>query len=224
MDVLKHLSGGLVASCQPVDDGPMDRPEIVAAMAMACVAGGAAGLRIEGLANLRAVRPVVDVPIIAIVKSDLSDSPVRITVRSDEARALVQAGADIVAYDGTDRPRPDSREAVQRAILEAGALAMADCSCLADAEVALAAGTAIIGTTLSGYTAQTAGQEGPDFDLVTAFKALGGFVMAEGRMNTPADAAQAIRAGADAVTVGTALTRLEIATGWFASAIGGARV
>ena len=36
MDVLKHLSGGLVASCQPVDDGPMDRPEIVAAMAMAC--------------------------------------------------------------------------------------------------------------------------------------------------------------------------------------------
>ena len=34
----------------------MDRPEMVAAMAEAAVAGGASGLRIEGIANLRAVR------------------------------------------------------------------------------------------------------------------------------------------------------------------------
>ena len=59
----------------------MDRPDIVAAMAQAAVAGGAQGLRIEGIENLRAARPAVDVPIIGIVKSDLADSPVRITVR-----------------------------------------------------------------------------------------------------------------------------------------------
>ena len=49
MTALARLRGGLVASCQPVDGGPMDHPAIVAAMAQAAVAGGAAGLRIEGV-------------------------------------------------------------------------------------------------------------------------------------------------------------------------------
>ena len=47
----------LLLFCQPVDDGPMDKPEIVAAMAQASVVGGAAGLRIEGIENLEATRP-----------------------------------------------------------------------------------------------------------------------------------------------------------------------
>ena len=49
----------------------MDKPEIVAAMAQASVVGGAAGLRIEGIENLKATRPTVNVPIIGIVKRDL---------------------------------------------------------------------------------------------------------------------------------------------------------
>ena len=44
--VFAKIQNGLIASCQPVDDGPMDKPEIVAAMAQASVIGGAAGLRI----------------------------------------------------------------------------------------------------------------------------------------------------------------------------------
>jgi N-acylglucosamine-6-phosphate 2-epimerase len=224
MSVLQRLRGGLVVSCQPVDGGPMDRPEIVAAMARAAVAGGAAGLRIEGLANLRAVRPCVDVPVIGIVKRDLAASPVRITPTCADARALVAAGADIVAYDATPRPRPDPRQAILDAIRAAGALAMADCATLADAEAALAGGAAIVGTTLSGYTDETAtGESGPDLDLIGRFRGLGGFVMAEGRFNSPALAAAAMRAGADAVTVGSALTRLEVATSWFAGAMGAAR-
>ena len=31
--VFAQIQHGLIASCQPVDDGPMDKPEIVAAMA-----------------------------------------------------------------------------------------------------------------------------------------------------------------------------------------------
>lgn len=225
MDVLNHLRGGLIASCQPVDGGPMDRPEIVAAMAQAAVAGGARGLRIEGVENLRATRPHVAVPIIGIVKSDLADSPVRITVRVAEARALAEAGADVIAYDATPRPRTDPREAVLAAILVSGRLAMADCATLADAQVALTGGAAIIGTTLSGYTAETEGQgEDPDFGLIAAFKSIGhGFVMAEGRITSPDLAVRAMQAGADAVTVGSALTRLEHVTGWFAAAIHSAR-
>lgn len=224
MSVLQRLKGGLVASCQPVDDGPMDRPEIVAAMAQAAVAGGAVGLRIEGVDNLRAVRPVVDVPIIGIVKTDLADSPVRITVTVEDALALADAGADIIAYDATPRARPNAREEVLAAILAQGRLAMADCATLEDGQAALLGGASMLGSTLSGYTAETEGRhEGPDFELIAAFKALGGFVMAEGRINTPELAARAMAAGADAVTVGSALTRLEHVTGWFASAVRGAR-
>lgn len=220
MNVLERLRGGLVASCQPVDDGPMDRPEIVAAMAQAAVAGGAAGLRIEGVRNLHATRPHVRVPIIGIVKRDLPASPVRITVTADDARDLIAAGADIVAYDATPRPRTDARDDILAAILAGGVLAMADCATLADAEAARAGGAAVIGTTLSGYTAETAtDDDSPDLALIRRFRALGGFVMAEGRINTPILAAEAMRAGANAVTVGSALTRLEIVTGWFADAV-----
>lgn len=224
MTVLERLRGGLVASCQPVDGGPMDSPGIVAAMARAAVAGGAAGLRIEGIENLRATRPQVGVPIIGIVKRDLADSPVRITVTVEDARALVAAGADIVAYDATPRPRTDRRADIVAAIRDGGAVAMADCATFEDAQAAIAEGAGIIGTTLSGYTEDTVtGDDSPDFDLIRRFRALDSFVMAEGRFNTPELAAAAISAGADAVTVGSALTRLEIVTGWFTEAVRRAR-
>ncbi|MFB2533217.1 N-acetylmannosamine-6-phosphate 2-epimerase [Paracoccus sp. p4-l81] len=222
MTLLDRLRGGVVASCQPVDGGPMDSPAIVAAMAQAAVAGGAAGLRIEGVANLRAVRPHVSVPIIGLVKRDLPDSPVRITALVGDVVALAEAGADIIAYDATPRPRPDAPDQVLAAIAAAGRLAMADCATLEDGRRALAAGAAIIGTTLSGYTDDTLrDDDGPDLSLIRDFRALNGFVMAEGRFNTPELAAQAMQAGADAVTVGSALTRLEHVTGWFVAAVKG---
>lgn len=220
MTVLDRLRGGLVVSCQPVDDGPMDHPQIVAAMAQAAVAGGALALRIEGIDNLRAVRPVVDVPIIGLIKRDLVGSPVRITPFSDDVRALAAAGADIIAYDATNRDRPEPAAALLSAIHATGALAMADCATLAEARAAHAQGAAILGSTLSGYTAETASTDpDPDFALVRDLAAIGAFVMAEGRYHTPDLVARACRAGADAVTVGTALTRLEHMVGWFAAAM-----
>jgi len=221
-DVLERLRGGLVVSCQPVDNGPMDHPKIVAAMAQAAVNGGAAGLRIEGIENLRAVRPLVDVPIIGIVKTDSDDTPVRITVSKSDVSALTESGADIVAYDATDRPRKDPKEAILASILANGAIAMADCSTLVDARVAHAAGVAILGTTLSGYTAATETDgEGPDLELVRQFRTLNAFVMAEGRVYTPSLAPDAMAAGADCVTVGSALTRLELMTAAFVKKIQG---
>ncbi|MFN7165801.1 MAG: putative N-acetylmannosamine-6-phosphate 2-epimerase [Pannonibacter sp.] len=220
MGLLEQIRGGLIASCQPVDDGPMDHPHIVAAMAQAAIAGGAVGLRIEGIENLRAVRPLVDVPIIGIVKTTLPDTAVNITVTVADALALAAAGADVIAYDATPRQRPDAREDVFDAIRSQGCLAMADCATLDDGRAALATGASILGTTLSGYTRDTEGKhEGPDFELIEAFHDLGGFVMAEGRINTPELAARALAAGADSVTVGSALTRLEHVTGWFAAAL-----
>ena len=110
------LQQGFVASCQPVDFGPMDKPEIVAAMAQASIAGGATALRIEGIENLKATRPLVDVPIIAIIKRDLEDSDVRITPFINDVIALKEAGADIIAIDATNRVRPVSIELLVKKI------------------------------------------------------------------------------------------------------------
>lgn len=74
-----HENGGLIVSCQPVPCSPMDKPEIVAAMAQAAASAGAVAVRIEGIENLRTVRPHLSVPIIGIIKRDLTGSPVRIT-------------------------------------------------------------------------------------------------------------------------------------------------
>ncbi|MCK0140669.1 putative N-acetylmannosamine-6-phosphate 2-epimerase [Aliiroseovarius sp. F47248L] len=220
MTILNSLKGGLVVSCQPLTGGPMDQTDIIVAMARAAVDGGADGLRIEGVNNMRAVRAAVSVPLIGIVKRDLPDTPVRITPFVSDALELIEAGADIVAYDATDRPSRDTRSDIVRAIFEAGALAMGDCATLRDAKAAQDIGTAIIGTTLSGYTAETETEAtDPDFALVTAFTKLGGFVMAEGRYNAPDLARRAIEAGANCVTVGSAITRIEHISQWFSDAV-----
>ncbi|MGF1737561.1 N-acetylmannosamine-6-phosphate 2-epimerase [Photobacterium satsumensis] len=220
--VLATLKHGFVASCQPVDDGPMDAPEIVAAMAQASVAGGAAALRIEGVDNLRAVRPKVSVPIIGIVKRDLADSDVRITAFVEDVEALAQAGADIIAIDATQRPRPVPVEELVTAIKELGCLAMADCATYEEGIASLQLGVEIIGSTLSGYTGGEVPKE-PDFALVTKLDQAGCFVMAEGRYNSPLLARQAIEAGASCVTVGSAITRIEHICQWFGHEVSQAR-
>jgi N-acylglucosamine-6-phosphate 2-epimerase len=223
-ELLAKLRGGLVVSCQPVAGGPMDRPDIVAAMAAAAMAGGAVAVRIEGVDNLRAARRMIAAPIIGLIKRDLPDSAVRITPFTQDVRALADAGADIIAVDATDRARPTTLADLAQAIHAAGAIGMADCATLSDGQKAHALGFAILGTTLSGYTEATMqDSDAPDLGLIKQFRALGGCVMAEGRYTTPDTAAAAMRAGADAVTVGTALTRLEIMTGWFHDAITGAQ-
>lgn len=220
MTILQKLASGLVVSCQPVDDGPMDRPEITAAMALSAQAGGANGLRIEGVENLRAVRPLTELPIIGIVKRDLKDSEVRITAYLQDVADLAEFGADVIAYDATTRPRPVATQDIVEAIKKAGCLAMADCASLDDGKKALREGADILGTTLSGYAYQLADSNaGPDIELIGQFKALGGFVMAEGRLVSPQLAGEAIAAGADCVTVGSAVTRVEHITQWFATSV-----
>ena len=221
-EVFSRLQNGLIASCQPVDDGPMDDPQIVAAMAKACVIGGAAGLRIEGVENLKAGRPQVNVPIIAILKRDLHDSPIRITPFLADIEALAENGADIIAVDGTQRVRPVTIADALAKIHQLDCLAMADCSNLQEGLYCQQLGFDIVGSTMSGYTGGPIPQA-PDFQLVKDFKAAGMRVMAEGRYNTPELAAQAITCGADFVTVGSALTRLEHLTSWFTEAISAAK-
>lgn len=220
-DLLQQIRGRLVVSCQPVPGGPLDRPEIVAALALAALAGGAAGLRIEGVGNLRAVRAATAAPVIGLVKRDLDGSGVRITPLLEDVDALAAAGAEVIALDATDRPRPVPVADLIGRIHGHGRIAMADCATAGEGAAARAAGAAILGSTLSGYTGGPVPEE-PDLDLVAALRRVGGFVVAEGRYNAPGQAALARKAGADAVVVGSAITRPEVVTGWFRRAVEGA--
>jgi N-acylglucosamine-6-phosphate 2-epimerase len=171
-DVLDRLRGGRVVSCQPVPGGPMDRPDIVAAFALAALAGGAVGVRIEGVANVVAVRAVTRAPIIGLIKRDLADSPVRITPYLADVDALADVGADVIAVDAADRSRPVPTKDLIARILSRSRSAMADCAAVADAEAAWRAGAVVLGSTLSGYTGGLVPTE-PDYDLVAALARIG---------------------------------------------------
>ncbi|MDI4632407.1 putative N-acetylmannosamine-6-phosphate 2-epimerase [Pelomonas sp. V22] len=212
------VKGGLVVSCQPVEKGPLDDDEVVLRLAQAALHGGACAVRIEGAARVARVRQGISAPVIGIVKRDLPDSPVRITPLQEDVQALVAAGADVIAVDATARQRPDSVRDLLVAIHASGAVAMADCSSLDDARAAAALGFDIVGTTLSGYTGGEVPAE-PDYELLAALSREHPRVMAEGRYNTPEQAAKAITLGAWAVTVGTAITRTESVASWFSSAL-----
>lgn len=200
----------------------MDKQDIIVAMAAAAVAAGAGGLRIEGADNVRAVTAAIrNVPVIGIVKRDLKDSPVRITPYLHDVYALIEAGAAVIAFDGTDRQRPVAVAELLIATHAAGRLAMADCSTLEDGLVCMELGCDLIGSTLSGYTEETADlpDDRPNLTLVRQLSSAGALVVAEGRIRTAAEAAAALSAGAHCVTVGSAITRIEHITEWFIEAM-----
>jgi len=217
--LLTDLRGSLIASCQPVDNGPMDKVEHVVAMALAAIDGGAKALRIEGVENVKAVAKATSVPIVGIVKRDLKDSPVRITPFVDDVKALAQAGASIIAFDGTDRIRPTSMEALLSAVHQSGCVAMADCADYQTGMTLASQGCTFIGSTMSGYLDLANTPNEPDYNLVSQWVDQGINVIAEGRYNSPERAAKAIKLGAFSVTVGSAITRVEHITQWFVSSI-----
>ncbi|MEU4400900.1 N-acetylmannosamine-6-phosphate 2-epimerase [Micromonospora orduensis] len=223
--LIEGIRHRLVVSCQAYPGEPMRTPDTMRRVALAAARGGAAGIRAQGLADIAAIREAVDLPLIGLWKD--GDDDVFITPTLEHALSVARAGAHVVALDGTARPRPDGRslgETIAAVHQLTGALVMADCSTLAEGIAAAAAGADLVGTTLAGYTSYTTKQPGPDLDLVARLAAAVDVpVVAEGRIHTPVQAAQALRAGAWSVVVGTAITHPTTITGWFASAMAGAR-
>jgi len=217
------LPRGLIVSCQARADNPLHGPQFMAAMARAARDAGAVGIRADGPADIAAIRAAVDLPIVGIHKVFAEGQDVYITPTVDAARAVIAAGARVVAFDATDRPRAgDAPADIVAAIHAEGAESFADVATLAEGLAAAALGVTYVSTTLSGYTAATRGTgPGPDLDLVAALAARAGVpVVAEGRYNTPELARAALAAGARAVVVGTAITNpREIARG-FVRALG----
>jgi N-acylglucosamine-6-phosphate 2-epimerase len=221
--LLNHLRGQLVVSCQAAAGSPLEETSHIVALARAAVIGGGRGVRIESVANVTAVRLAVDAPIIGIVKARHPDTDVFITATSAEVVALANAGADIIAFDATRRPRPELVAQLNSAVHARGRIAVADISTLDEAKAAIADGADFVGTTLSGYTPYSPSVAGPDFELLRQLGQSGLPFVAEGRIGTPEEARQALELGASFVVVGSAITRPDVITRRFADAIAALR-
>jgi N-acylglucosamine-6-phosphate 2-epimerase len=210
-DLLRRLRGGLIVSCQALDDEPLHGSNYMAAMAVAAAEGGAVGIRANSPEDIAAIRRTVRLPIIGIYKLDIPGSTVRITPTIESAIQVARAGADIIAIDATDRPNPEGFSRIDRIRLiheRTNCPVMADVSNHQEGLAAQSAGADLVSTTLSGYTDKSPQLEAPDFELLHSLATdLKVPVIAEGRIATPEQAAHALMLGAFAVVVGSAITR-----------------
>lgn len=225
--VLDNLKGKLVVSCQALENEPLHSPFIMSRMALAAAQGGAAAIRANSVVDIAAIKQQVSLPVIGIIKRDYPESEVFITATMKEVDELMTVAPEIIALDATARTRPGG-EAL--GALVAGirsrypsVLLMADISSVDEAETAQALGFDCIGTTLYGYTADTAGYSLPENDcafLKAVLAAVTVPVVAEGNVDTPERAARCLALGAHTVVVGGAITRPQQITERFMAAIG----
>lgn len=214
---LASIRGRLVVSCQAAPDDPMRDPSVIAAVAASAVAAGAAGVRIDTPEHIAAVRRRCATTVIGLYKAGSDD--VYITPTFDHARAVAEAGADIVALDATARPRPDGAtlaQTIARLHGELGVTVMADVSTVEEGIRAAAAGADVVSTTLfgelgdgsHGFGERPDGSvDGPELDgLAVLAASVDVPVIAEGRIAAPAHAVAAFQRGAWAVVVGKAIS------------------
>jgi len=220
---LGELHGGLIVSCQARSGNPLEGPASMALMARAAELGGARGLRVNGPEDIRAVMQASSLPVLGIHKVEYDDSPVMITPTVRDAEAILETGVPMVALDGTNRYRPHGERLadIMDAIHTHHALAFADLATPDDLQGAVDAGADAVGTTLSGYTAESASDtDAPDLEfLAWLVKYSPVPVFAEGRFWTPEQAVEALRIGASMVVVGTAITNPMAITSHFVSTI-----
>jgi N-acetylmannosamine-6-phosphate 2-epimerase / N-acetylmannosamine kinase len=221
--LLQSLAGGLIVSCQAPDGDPFRDPASMARFAQAAERGGAAGIRANSAGDVRAVTQGVRVPAIGIQKRTQADGRVLITPSFEDARDLVDAGARIVAVECTARAqRFGALELVRRIRAELRVAVMADIATVEEGLAAEGAGADLAASTMRGYTEDTEQIRIFEPEFIAALVArLKIPVLAEGRVDTPQQAAEALRAGAHAVIVGTAITRPEIMTARFVAAVSG---
>ena len=215
------MKGTIIVSCQATPGEPLyDRERsVMPLMARAAKLAGAKMIRTSSSRDIIEIKEETGLPVIGLIKREYPGFQGRITMTMCEVDECMAAGADIVSIDCTDCMRGDGltpaeflktvREKYKNIII------MADCATFDEALAAYEAGADLVGTTINGYTPQTASEaDDPNFELVARLaKALPCPVIAEGRIHTPEQARKMLEQGAWAVVVGGAITRpLEIAS------------
>lgn len=222
---MAYLNRGLIVSCQAVKGEPLYGLGIMKYMARAAVQGGAVGIRANYVSDILDIRSEVDVPIIAIIKAEYTDSEVYITPTKKEADDLIDCGAKVIALDATLRRRPGGitlEELVRYIRSKAPDVEiMADCSDFDEAANAVRLGFDYVGTTLRGYTSYTKGVQLPDVEfigrLVESFPDTK--IIAEGGIWERGQLEKVWEKGVYAVVIGSAITRPKDITKRFAEVI-----
>lgn len=214
-NLIQALRHGLIVSCQAPAHSPLHEPLVIAAMAQASVNQGAVGVRLDTPVHVKAVRQQIPTtPIIGLWKQQLPESEVYITPQFHHAEAIAAAGADIIAIDATLRERPGGETVetlIARIHQELGKLVMADVDTIESAIASQKAGADLVGTTLYGYTTQTQHLSPPGFDLLSQMvEQLDVPIICEGGIASPSMAQTALKLGAYAVVVGTAITGIDL--------------
>lgn len=226
-EAVQQLTGKMIVSCQAYEDTPLYGPDYMKAMAASVLMGGAGGIRACWPQDIRAIRTVCDKPIVGIYKDFADGDPldsVFITARFEHAKAVIDAGADILGIDCTIRPNRSLDELLR--LLDQIKTAYPDIPIMADLatveEGVAVAGSGmvdIISSTLNGYTRESLADkgEGPNCRIVRELKEKVTLpVNAEGRIWTLEDLESVLEAGADMVTIGTVITRPHLITERFA--------
>ena len=222
--ILDTIRGGLIVSCQALENEPLHSSYIMQRMAVAAMYGGAVGIRANSVSDILEIRKEVKLPVIGIIKSLYDDSDVYITPSMKEVDELMTVRPEIIALDATKRMRPGKRS-LEDFFAEVRAkypeqIFMADCSTLEEGLNAAKIGFDILGTTLSGYTSYSKGSELPNMKLIQQLVESGEKpVIAEGGIWTPEQLKHILGTGVLAAVVGTAITRPMEITKRFVNAI-----
>ncbi len=224
MDMVNLLKNKVVVSVQAMPSEPLYAAECMAAMMKSVVKGGAGGLRVAGVRDVEIAKKLFNIPVIGITKPDIIPENWReivyITPSIKDVLSLVDAGADIIAFDGTMRARGangkggDNLKDIIKYIKMNKRVSMADISTLEEGLNAAQLGANMVSTTLSGYTQfSPAASNEPDFALLEALvKQTDVPVVLEGRIWEPAEVDRAFELGAHCVVIGSAITRPQLIT------------
>lgn len=220
MDMVNRLKNKVVVSVQAMPSEPLYLEKCMVAMMKSVVKGGAGGLRVAGARDVKNAKFLFDVPVIGLTKPDVIPQNwkdvVYITPTLKEVISLVEAGADIIAFDGTERVRPNNckLEELIKYIKINKRIAMADVSTYEEGIRCAELGVHMISTTLSGYTSHSKEpDEGPDFELLERLaKKTNIPVVLEGRIWEPWQVEKAFELGAHCVVIGSAITRPQLIT------------
>ena len=216
---LSLIKDSVIISVQAMPNEPLYKDDCMKAMMQSVINGGAKTLRVAGVRDVKIAKSL-GVNVIGITKPDkLPDNwkeVVYITPTTNEVQQLINAGADIIAFDGTSRERPANctLEDIISLIKQNNRLAMADISTFEEGILCAKLGADILSTTLSGYTIESESDSTePDYDLLFKLVKYTNLpVILEGRIWEPSQVSKAFDLGAFSVVIGSAVTRPQLIT------------